>query len=121
MNADIRLVAIDETRYWREDIAQEAGKLFGVYMYDADQYTCCCEATASRLLMRVYTATEKGVSEDTHGLILEGDCQTEPDFYMHASRVEQLREVGRWKSDPDDSPEENIESAREYWQGNPPL
>jgi hypothetical protein len=118
---DIRLVAIDETSYWRDDIAQAAGQLWGVYVYDAHDRTYCCELTPSRLLVRVYTATRESVSEDVYDLILEGNCESDSHFYMHVSAVEKLIEIGRWEHDPDESSKDNLESAREWWQGNPPI
>lgn len=44
---DFRLVAIDETRNWAEDITQHTGRIAGVYLINFAEVTHCCEITPS--------------------------------------------------------------------------
>lgn len=118
---NLKVVLLDETRYWSKDIASAAGKLFGVYLYDASLGVRVCELTPSHELWFLYTAPQVPLSEEQYEDILEGDRNTEPVILMHCSRVQQLKHVASREADPDLSYEENIEQAREYYQGNCPF
>lgn len=44
---DFRLVAIDETRYWSEEITKHTGRIAAVYLINFAEVTHCCEITPS--------------------------------------------------------------------------
>lgn len=44
---DFRLVAIDETSNWAEDITRHTGRIAGVYLINFAEVTHCCEITPS--------------------------------------------------------------------------
>lgn len=41
------VIKIDETEYWREDIAKAARLIYGVYLVDLTEPTHCCELSTS--------------------------------------------------------------------------
>jgi len=41
------VVKFDETKNWREDIQEKAGKIFGYYLVDMSEITHCAELTGS--------------------------------------------------------------------------
>lgn len=41
------LVKINETRFWREDIAKKAGEIYSYYLVNLTEPTNCCEITVS--------------------------------------------------------------------------
>jgi hypothetical protein len=118
---NLKVVVLDETQYWREDIAKEAGKLFGVYLYDASRGVYACELTPSHELWFLYTTSENPLSDELYEAIVEGDSYTEPVSYMHCWRVKGLKHVAAREADPELSYEENIREAWEYYQGNCPF
>src|SRR5687768_6276956 len=44
---DFRVYRMDVTEYWNEDIQARAGRLFAVYLFDANRHVHACELTAS--------------------------------------------------------------------------
>lgn len=57
---DFRVIAIDESEYITDPaILEKAGRVFGVYMYDKNEVTHCCEITPSYCLYPLYNSWEK--------------------------------------------------------------
>lgn len=114
-----KVVVLDETRYVRDEFKEKAGKLFGVYAYDASSVTHCCELTPSRDLRFLYYTTENHLSDDDHEIVLEMEGE---DFYMWASDVDKLPHVQvSFQYDPEESQEENWDSFIEHYRGNCPF
>ena len=90
-------------------------------MYDSSRGVYACELTPSHELWFLYTTSENPLSDELYETIMEGDSNTEPVSYMHCWRVEGLKHVASLEADPELSYEENIEQAREYYQGNCPF
>lgn len=120
-------VAIDET--WGWSLAEEdkpfIEKMLGIYVYDANLYTYCCESTPSHFLHYLGDAAVlKGdVPEDVRERINEryeisyqGDSH-----YRHVSDVKAIAAKHRYGNvdgweDLDDRGEEIV---HEYYRGNP--
>jgi hypothetical protein len=50
-----KIVVLDETEYWREEIVAKAGKIYGAYLFDANRHVNCCELTPSYELYPLYS------------------------------------------------------------------
>ena len=74
----------DETHYWREDIAEEAGKIIAFYLVDMNVVTHLCSFTPSYWAGLITYNTQNDVSEDTWNNIL-GELQAiDPwDYYSN--------------------------------------
>ena len=123
-NPDVKYVKIDETRHWNSDFLKkyDITRMVGVYVFDANEYTYCCEMTPSHFLDFIETQPEGEYLEDDEAReamydeIMEANCQSDNVCYMHVSSVKVGRtgiiEIG----DLDGC--EDMEEAREYAQGN---
>jgi hypothetical protein len=87
---DFRLVSIEETRNWREDIAVACGKIFGVYMYNANEQTFCCELAPSYTLIPLYSYAEKEITDEIAEELMAGDSLCNDITYVHVSQVDKL-------------------------------
>jgi hypothetical protein len=119
---NIKAVSINETKQYKinpED-QEDVLAIHGVYCYDPDSTTYCCELTPSHDLQYLYTyLTLSSSAQDNYTRreeLFERYCN-EPgeDIYMHVSDVQALRqqkECGTF---------EDMEEAHEYLQGNCPF
>jgi len=119
-----RIVVVDETEYWADDLAAQVGKIYGVYLYDENRVVHCCELTPSYELNALEVAI---LNWETCPEIVRDDIEsewwrgTEPISYFHAHTVDGwdkfLLPTQRCKAeDYDDYWEEILE----YYQANPP-
>lgn len=91
MLTDFKVVLIDETEYWHEDIAKKAKKIWKVYFYDASEQTHCCELTPSYWLLPVTcTWDAENLDERTVDIITAEDTQDVSGRYFHCSIIDQL-------------------------------
>ena len=94
---NFKVCKFDETSNWREDIAKRAGKIYGVYFYDASRQTRCCEITPSYELHFIGSVIEGELdSEDEvwkdklYNDIQEGDNFAELASYKHCHVIDAL-------------------------------
>ena len=131
---DLRAVLINETRYWRDDIAEEAGEIWQEYIYDANTATYCCEMTPSYCLYRVnwptasnYYDCDDDRNEALDLVLMEGaQFYGEATCYMHCRDIDEIRQnqhkkIGVFKRDPDLTYDEQILELLEDEQGSPTL
>lgn len=92
------LVKIDERQHWREDIQAKTTAIYGVYAFDRNERTFCCELTPSYCLWFI-ACDEVPSGEPTeeqrealNELILTGSAQSEPVSYYHVRLIERLME-----------------------------
>lgn len=113
MKTDWEIVAIDETQYWHEDIVAKAGKLYGIYLFDASRHTYCCELTPSYEVYFIETVYTKATDdEDLNMKVLEADAQSGPTCYFHCRVIDRMRP--KWTHA---FPEHNVECAtEEEWE-----
>jgi hypothetical protein len=132
--AKLRLVQFDETGEWSDEIVAKAGKIKGVYMYDANQHTYCCELMPSYTMipLRSYADPDddREIDDDTYYSLLFNDNNDEPS-YMHVSFVDacvtkeavfshHLDGGLRYYNSDGRKYREIIEAAKEYFSGNAP-
>jgi hypothetical protein len=120
LKSDIRVVAIDETRHWSQDIQDACGKIETVYMYDSAVQTHCCEITPSYELTPLYYVTEKEISDELFDSMRNEEMN---EIYMHCRVVDELESISSeqgfdFESSEDDEYKEEFESARDYLNGN---
>ena len=87
---DFRLVAIEETRNWREDIANACGRIFEVYLYNKNEHTYCCELAPSYTLIPLYSYAEKEITDEIAEELMNGDSLCNDVTYVHVSSVDKL-------------------------------
>jgi hypothetical protein len=128
----VRVLVLDETKNWCEDIVHRANRIFGIYLYDPDKQTHCCEFTPSYELTFVGSVPEK-IPKDAYAgeafldEIADGDNQCEPIEYIHCNTIDQMPEIeaGEFKAGTyslthlNDGEWEDMDEAAEYWRGNP--
>ena len=59
-----KLVALEQTEFWKQDIIKITGRAMGVYLYDETLTVNCCEITPSYELHFLYNQFENYVGED---------------------------------------------------------
>lgn len=59
-----KLVALDDTHVWTEEVQHEAGEIQGIYLYDENQHTYCAEITPSYGLHFMYNRSKNPVGRD---------------------------------------------------------
>lgn len=91
MYSKLKVVEIDETQYWSDDIVAKAGKLFGVYLYDERVETFMAELTPSYCLTFLYTNTENRVDDDAQEEIMRSEIY-EP-RYFHVHSIDQMKRI----------------------------
>ena len=92
---DIKYVKIDDTGHWAQGFLEKYGitKMVGVYIFDANEYTYCCEITPSHWLEFIETQPEPtlDMDQDTYEElceeIREAEFNNDNDCYMHVSCV----------------------------------
>lgn len=107
--------------YWNlhpEDHAWIQG-IDGVYFYDANEQTHCCEITPSYFLraLRYSVRVHSDCPEQVREQIWERyEAEYPEDCYMHCSVVDNMKVPKvEWGQCSEDTTEENV---REYWQSN---
>ena len=96
---DIRIVKLDETGFWMDEwLVSHAGKIFGVYMYDASKQTHCCEVTPSYELHFIESQPlayqeDEAIREKMDEHLRDGDIETDPIRYTHVRDIERIAEV----------------------------
>lgn len=111
-----KIVKIDETRHWREDIAAH-GPIYGVYLYDEREHTYLCEMTPSYHLNFLYhTFGEQEVPEEIVELV-EGVYSD--DIYVHVHQIPPTAyDCGKYKIEKDQTYEDVLEGVLEYYRCN---
>lgn len=120
MKADIRVITINETRLWNDEIQKACGKIETVYMYDKTVQTNCCEITPSYDLTPLYYITEKSISDEIYS---EMESQEKESIYMHCAVVDELDSISSeqdfdFENSEDEEYKENFEDVREYLNCN---
>lgn len=93
MKTKLKIVVIDESQYWKEDILKACGgKIETVYMYDASEATRCCEITPSYYLIPLYYVPAVHVSDEIHAELIDTFSNEEP-MYVHCSDVDKLTHI----------------------------
>ncbi len=127
----LRLILLDETKGWREDIQNACGKIFTPYMYDENQHTYCCEIFPSFTLHPLPSFSENEITDEMHENLMDGDSENQEPIYMHVSTVNAMTTKGavfshhldgglRYTSSDGKKYKQIIEAAAEYYRGNSP-
>jgi hypothetical protein len=128
----VRVLLLDETEHWSEDIVHRANRIFGIYLYDPDKAVHGCEFTPSYELTFVGSAPEQVPEDDETreafcDKIMDEDSKCEPISYIHCNTIDQMPEIeaGEFKAGTyslthlNDGEWEDMDEAAEYWRGNP--
>ncbi|HEC72599.1 MAG: hypothetical protein ACTSW7_00595 [Candidatus Thorarchaeota archaeon] len=115
---EFKAVKIDETRHWNEKFREKFGitEMVGVYVFNPNEATHCCELTPSYELLFVHTQSDWDIelNEDEREEMYDGinDSDTDQDsIYMHCSSVDRMETV-------DIGEFEDEYEAIEYCHGN---
>jgi hypothetical protein len=85
---DFRVFKTETTRYWRKDIRRKAGKLFAVYLFDANRHVHACELTPSYEMHYVGPTWTNSVGDRMSETIREGDADTDLVSYYHVRGID---------------------------------
>jgi hypothetical protein len=133
---DIRVFKVDVTDYYPEEFQRRAGKIFEVYLFDANLHVHCCELTPSYEMAFIgSTWTKSPRTERAREKLADdiniSDLETSPVAYYHVRGInlEPLERLGPDKAqwarflndadgDRDEAREALVENYREYCCGN---
>lgn len=123
------LIMLDETNDWQPAIIEKTGRMFTIYLYDADEVTHCCEITPSYYLIPIDWAAEKYVvdtlgDEEAEAFRgnLDEDWRTSTDpIYVHCASIDRIQEIdadGRRRRFVSVNEFEDMEEAEEFFRSN---
>ena len=93
VGTNFKVVAIDQTRHWDEQLQKLAGKIEAVYLVDCAFVTHCCELTPSYALTPLYYIAEEEVSDNIKEIIdaeLSNEDETQ---YFHLTFINSLKTI----------------------------
>ena len=122
-----RAVQFDETHHWNipGHLRPFVRRMLGVYFYNANEVTHCCELTPSYYLRGLQNDVEcvddtpDAIRDELSELALSEPCE---DCYVHCHVVDRkpfAAFLGSVGTDGEDEPVSE-DDVREYWQGNCP-
>jgi hypothetical protein len=119
-----KIVAIEETRDWDSKAlhAWKTGRMWGIYLFDANRQLHCCEITPSYELHFIETITEKLITEQVYDAIMLADRACDDVKYVHCRSIDALsadhfNDLGL-EDVRDDDYDEALEAQLEYCRGN---
>lgn len=127
----LRICLLEETENWAEEITQRAGRIFGVYLYNPDTRTHCCELTPSHEMYFLQSVPERLPENEVQREKLlddidEGNIETPHVDYVHCSTIKALPRIkrgqitqGTYHYDRYQMREFDIDEVIEHYQGNP--
>lgn len=128
--ADIRIVALDETFGWRDDIKKACGRIRTIYFFDASQVTYLCSPVPNYLLYPLFSEAENEISEEMKDKLDEGDAENREPRYFECAGIDKIADKqgfshhldgGLVYYSPDGKKHRQImEAAEEYFRGNYP-
>lgn len=94
----LRICLIEETENWSREVTERARRIFGVYLYNPDTRTYCCEITPSHELYFLQSVPETvpdDENEREHLLddINEGNFETERVSYVHCHTLKAMPRI----------------------------
>ena len=118
----IRVVPMDDTKYWTVPNTPDGCKFISVYAYDDTKGVYCCEITPSRELHFLGTIPTIVPENDTEretflDIIMENDNQSEPITYIHCSSVDNWKYI-KSVFDDGETEDENLENTKEDFRCN---
>lgn len=124
--SNLRIVALDETHFWSDEIRAKVGRIWGLYLYDANRQVHCCELTPSYELFAIRSAVGGEISEETEEDIMEADrISGEQCIYTRCSAIDKLPAdrfiTDVWSPEEYDTDEEYmslIDDVLEHYNGN---
>jgi hypothetical protein len=116
-----RVIVLDETEYWDTALVEQAGKIYGVHLFDANQVTHLCEFAGSYELnplecaiLNYETCPEEVCDEIDEQWRMHTDVS-----YMHVSDVRRVFDLPTQRCKADEY-DEAWEAIMEHYQGNMP-
>ena len=84
-----KVVVLNETEYWSDEIRARAGLIYQAYLFDANRHVHCCEITPSYELYPLYATPQNDDDDGTIAteLATAGDSEV---TYMHVRRLDKL-------------------------------
>lgn len=119
IQSDIRVVAIDETQHWNDEMKEKCGKIETVYIYDANVQTNCCEVTPSYYLEPLYYNIENEVSDEVHEQV-QSELVNDEGNYFNCRFIDQLKSIEvpidsiEFETSESEEYKEHYEEAKEY-------
>ena len=84
---DFRVIAIEETEHWREDIVEITGRIWRLYLVDFNEYTYLCEVTPSVFAWHLYGVSENRIPDEHDDIwadVWSGILLEESDYFRPA-------------------------------------
>jgi len=119
---NFKQVKINETQHWNKEFLKRHNlkKMLGVYVFNSNEATHCCELTPSYCLYFIRTEyefevyPEDDIREDIDLEIIESDNNMDQTIYMHCRNVDKISDIidlGEF-----DNIDEAIEEANANWR-----
>jgi hypothetical protein len=88
-----KVIALDETEHWTNDIASLCGKIETVYLYDAGVVTYPCSLTACYALTPLYYITENETDDSMDELLMNTFNEVETEVrYIAVTDIHKLED-----------------------------
>lgn len=117
-----RIVVLNETRHWNEEMQKKAGVIFRAFLYDATRVVHCCEITPSYELFPLYTTPWR---DDENGSVWTELFENEDNEvkYVHCHVINALspdhfHDIGVWAQEEDETEDELRERVEEHYRCN---
>lgn len=116
-------------RHWCKAVADKlrGSRVFGIFVFDNEVVTNCCEVTPSYKMVWVGHVTIPSDELDAHLTLSdeerdsfwEFENESEDDCYVHCGDADRnLATIAYRERDPEESLEDDLESLRDYLSGN---
>lgn len=108
-----KLVALDETHCWSDEVVAVTGRIQGIYLYDESRAIHCAELTPSYWLLFLYNVSENPIGDyegDENPMVPGFDSATEFEhenggehgIYVHCSSIDRLASEFKYDCGPVD-------------------
>lgn len=126
MRTHFKVVVIDETEYWSDEVQKRAGAVWVAYMFDSLRHVYACELTPSYELWPLYATAWNRTENEELDEELEETLRlhmTHDVEYHHVRRIDALPaarvyDYGEETHDEDETWEEVRERIEDYLRGN---
>lgn len=113
MKPQIKLLAINETYGYGEELQIKAGQIYGIYAYDENAPIYCCELIPSYFCTPLGFSTQEYLDDDDYDIMM-GALADSDDIYIHCHQIIKLPNIEFIDFNSEEYLEEEYREER-YW------